>query len=86
MQKFIWVIMLLTLFASCQSNNNINKMLSESEVRKEIMDTIANNLVMSQEMMAAMMNSKTARMMILENDDVVMMVIENHETMLGNQK
>ena len=43
LQTFILAIALITLFSSCQSASDPKQVLSKSETRKEIMDTIANN-------------------------------------------
>ena len=55
--KVALAIALITLFSSCQSGSDVKQVLSKSETRKEIMDTIANNSSMSKEMMESMMNN-----------------------------
>jgi len=68
-QKITMLIALVALFASCQSNINVNKILSNQDTKKAIMDTIANNSNLSKEMMETMMNSensKNSKMMIME--------------------
>lgn len=58
LQKAALAIVLISLFASCQSTSDPKQVLSNKETRREIIDTIANNSEMSKEMMEAMMNSK----------------------------
>ena len=67
LQKITMLIALVALFASCQSNINVNKILSNQDTKKAIMDTIANNSNLSKEMMETMMNSKNSKMMMLGN-------------------
>ena len=57
----------LTLFASCQSTSAQMKDLSNKETRNEIMNAIANDSIMSQEMIRAMMNSKNGMTMMQEH-------------------
>ncbi|MEO7490795.1 MAG: hypothetical protein ABIU77_27005 [Ferruginibacter sp.] len=54
--------------------------LSNSETRKEIMNTIANDSMMSQEMIGTMMNSQNGIMMMQEHQ---MMMMENHSSMMN---
>jgi hypothetical protein len=67
-QKFVLAIVLITvsLFASGQSNTDIKQILSKPETRKTIMETIANDSIMSKEMMTVMMNSRGHKMMMME--------------------
>src|SRR5450759_4882994 len=75
LQKILMLLVLISpfLFASCQSNTDINKILSKSDSRKKIMDTIANDSTMSIEMKKVMMNSKNGRMMMQGNGNMSMM-------------
>ena len=66
-QKITMLIAFVALFASCQSNRNVNKILSNQDTKKAIMDTIANNSNLSKEMMETMMNSKKSKIMMLGN-------------------
>jgi len=66
LQKITILIAFVALFASCQSNN-VNKILSNQDTKKAIMDTIANNSNLSKEMMETLMNSKNSKMMMLGN-------------------
>ncbi len=81
-QKSTLAIALITLAASCQSTKQT---LSKSDSRNEIMLAIANDREMSKEMMQAMMNSKNGKMMMQENDKMNMMM-ENHGTMVKMMK
>jgi len=47
------------------------------------MDTISNDSIMSKEMMAKLMNSKTSKMMILEDEKITM---DNHDRMMKMMK
>ena len=62
-QSFLLAIVLAALFVSCQSGTDAKLILSNSDTRKEIMNTIANDSLMHQQMMAAMMDSKNGMMM-----------------------
>src|SRR5450759_5394679 len=75
LQKILMLLVLISpfLFASCQSNTDINQILSKSDSRKKIMDTIANDSTMSIEMKKVMMNSKNGRMMMQGNGNMSMM-------------
>lgn len=86
LQKITLAIVLIGLFASCQSSIDVKQILSKSDTRREIMDTIANNTVMSKEMMTAMMNSKIGKMMMHGNEEMTMMMMDNHETMMKMMK
>lgn len=56
-------------FASCKSGKNINQMLSKSDTRKEVMNTIANSTKMSIEMKEAMFNKENACLIVKEKYD-----------------
>jgi hypothetical protein len=85
LQKIFIVIVLISpaLFASGQSNTDINQILSKSDSRKKIMDTIANDSTMTKEMKEAMMNSKNCKMMMQGNGKMSMMktMCDNPEMM-----
>ena len=85
LQKFVFAIVLITLLASCQSNSEIKEVLSKSDTRKEIMDSIAHNSDMSKEMMTAMINSKNDKMM-MEGDGKMPMMMANHDSMMKMMK
>lgn len=82
LQKITLAIALITLFASCQSTKQI---LSKSDSRTEIITTIANDPDMSKEMMGAIMNSKSGKMM-MEGNDKMKMMMENHGMMMKMMK
>jgi hypothetical protein len=79
MQKSVLLIALITLFASCQTGKDAKQILSNADTRKEIMNTIAQDSSMHQEMMTAMMSGKSgvmgdhASMMKMMKDDPKMM-------------
>ena len=86
LQKVTLVIALITLFASCQSTSDPKQVLSKSDTRKQIMDTIANNSNMSKEVVKLIMNNKIGQMLILENEKIAKMMLENHGTMMKMMK
>lgn len=79
-------IALIALFASCQSAPNPTQILSNKETRKEIMDSIANDSEMMNEMMAAMMLSENGKTMMMGNEKMHMGMMENHEAMMKMMK
>ena len=74
LQKILMVIVLISpaLYASGQTNPDINQILSKSDSRKKIMTTIANDSTMSKEMKEAMMNSGNGKMMMHGNMSMMM--------------
>ena|ERR1035437_917235 len=82
LQKVLFAVVLISLFAACKSNTDVKQILSKTETRTEIMDTIANNSNMSKEMMTAMMNSKNGKMMMMGNEEMTKMMMENNGTMM----
>ncbi len=65
LQKILLIIICISpaLFASGQSNTDIDQILSKPDSRQKIMDKIANDSILSKEMKKAMMNSKNCKMM-----------------------
>jgi len=80
LKKITLLIALIALFASCQSNINVNKILANQDTKKAIMDTIANDSNLSVEMMDAMMNSENGNMM--GNEKMTTLMMQNQGTML----
>ncbi len=76
-------ITLLALFSSCQSPSAQAKGLSDKETRNEIMATIANDSMMSNEMIGAMINSKNGKMMLQQHQ---MMTMGNQSSMMNMMK
>lgn len=76
LQKLGLAVGLMGLLYSCQSTN---KVLSKSDKRMEIMNTIANDDSMSKEMTDILMNSKMGKMRMHENEK--MMMKEHHAKM-----
>lgn len=79
----IFAIAFITFFASCQSASSQIAALSNNESRKEIIDSIANDSLMSKEMMGAMMNSKTGMMVMQQH---AMMMMESQNSMMEMSK
>ena len=83
LKKFLLSIVLIavTLFASGQPKTDVKQILSKPETRKLIMDAIANDSIMSKEMMTTMMNSKNHKMMMMGNHGSMMK--DNHNMKHG---
>lgn len=84
MSKIALAIALITSIVSCQSKADVNSILSKTDTRKEIIDKIADDSTMSNEMMTAMMNSKNGKMM--RDGKMPMVMMENHEAMMKMMK
>ncbi len=69
LQKFVGLIALTALFASCQSPKQV---LSESDSRMEIMNDIASDHEMSKEMMDAIMREDHGKMLMHDKMKVMM--------------
>jgi hypothetical protein len=80
LQKLVLAFGLVGLLYSCQSTNQV---LSKSEKRTEIMKTIADDQIMSKEMICELMNSKSGKMMMMKEHHITMMekMKENPEMM-----
>jgi hypothetical protein len=81
LQKILMVIVLTSpaIYASGQSNTDINQILSKSDSRKTIMTTIANDSTMAKEMKEAMMNSVNGKMMMHGNMSMMKTMGDNPE-------
>lgn len=86
LQKITLLFALVALFASCQSVSDVNKILSNQDTKKAIMETIANDSNLSSEMMETMMNNEKSKMMMTGNEKMAMMMMENHGTMMKMMK
>lgn len=86
LQKIALFIALVALFASCQSGTDVNKILSNQETKKAIIDKIANDSNLSKEMMETMMNSENCKMMMKGNEKMTMMMMEDHGVMMKMMK
>ncbi len=80
LQNLALAIVLLTLFVSCQPASSQTKGLSNKDTRNKIMGEIANDSMMSREMIGAMMNCDNGKMMMQENQ---MMNLGNHSSMMN---
>jgi hypothetical protein len=80
LQKIVLSIGLIGLFNSCQSTNQV---LSKSEKRMEIMNTIANDESMSKEMAGILMGSESGKMTMMKTHHAKMkeMMKEDPEMM-----
>ena len=86
LKKITLLIALIALFASCQSNTDVNKILANQDTKKAIMNTIANDSNLSVDMMEVMMNNENSKMMMMGNEKMTMMMMENHGTMMKMMK
>jgi len=86
LQKITLFIAFVALFASCQSGTDVNKILSNQETKKAIIDKIANDSSLSKEMMETMMNSENSKMMMKGNEKMTMMMMEDHGAMMKMMK
>ena len=77
LKKITLALALSTLIYSCQSSKQV---LSQSDKRTEIMNTIADSKSMSKEMMDVMMKSENGKIMMQE------MMKEHHDKMMGMMK
>lgn len=90
LQTVLIAIGFLILFASCQSTSAQKADLSNKEKRREMMNTIANDSMMSQEMIGAMMNSKNGMMMqqhqtmMMGNHNGMMNLLKDNPGMMQN--
>ncbi len=81
----VLAIAILAVLPSCQPTSAQIKELANKEKRVEIMNAIAHDSSMSQEMMRTLMNAKNGRqimqkhrMQIMENDSIMMGVLKNN--------
>lgn len=81
LQKISLLFALVTLLASCQSGTDVNKILSNQDTKMKIMNIIANDSILSTEMMGAMMNNENGNMM-MHNGNRNTMMMQNQEAML----
>jgi len=82
LKKITLLIALIALFASCQSNTDVNKILANQGTKEAIMDTIANDSNLSIEMMEAMMNNENSKMLMMGNEKMTSMMMQNQGTMM----
>ena len=80
LQKIVLSLGLIGLLNSCQSTNQV---LSKSDKRMEIMNTIANDESMSKEMIGILMSSKSGKMAMMKGHHAKMkeMMKEDPEMM-----
>ncbi len=82
LQKITLIIALVALLASCQTRTDVNKILSNQDTKKAIIDTIANDSNLSIEMMEAMMNNENGKMMLMGNEKMTTIMMKNQGTMM----
>ncbi len=81
--KLVWVVVLGTVFVSCQSSANVTQILSKEDTRKEIMDSIAHNSSMAKEMMQSMATGDSGMAMMQDHQKMMM---QNPGTMMKLMK
>jgi len=83
-------ITIIAVFSSCQTSPDVKQVLSKPETRMMIMDSIANNSTMSQEMLDAMMKNNGGKMMMQGNGmmmgKMMGMMMENQDGMMKMMK
>ena len=79
-------IILCTIFASCQSTSSQKNILSNIQTRNEIMQTIANDTMMSKEMIDTMMSHNNGIMMMHQHDMKMIGNQDSMRNMLKNNK
>jgi hypothetical protein len=67
------------------STSNPTQILTDKEARKEIIDTIAHNSAMMQEMMTALMSNPNSMVMLQQNQEMTRM-LENQSGMMNTMK
>ena len=86
LQSTMLAIVLIAITSSCQAPSDAKQLVSNDETRKEIIDAIANNTEMSQEMMTAMMQNKDRKMMRKHHKSMVGMMKDDSTMMNGMMK
>lgn len=82
LQKITLFIALVALFASCQSTTDVNKILSNQDTKMAVIDKIANDSILSKEMMETMMNSENSKMLMMENHQLMMNMMKDNPAMM----
>lgn len=90
-QTVAFAIVLLTLIGSCQSASTQTSLLSDTQARNEIMEAIAADSTMSDEMIRTMMNNKNGMMtmqnhqkMTMRNQSSMMNMVKNNPDLTHN--
>ncbi len=83
LKNVVVAIALTTLFAACQqSSTDVKQLLSKSETRKEIIDSIASDSSLHKEMMEAMMVGKHSHSMMMGNHEAMMKKMKDNPAMM----
>lgn len=82
LQKVLLIIASVGFLASCQSKTDVSKILSKTETRQVIMDTIANNSDMSAEMVKAFMSSEKGKVTMMGNHKIIMEMVKGGPAMM----
>lgn len=78
-------ITLMLMLSSCVSTSDPTQILADTEARKEIIDTIAHNSEMMQEMVTALMSNPNSKMM-LQGHEGMTGTMENQSGMISTMK
>ncbi|WP_291105266.1 MULTISPECIES: membrane or secreted protein [unclassified Flavobacterium] len=81
-QKIVLLIALVAVLASCQNGTDVNKILSNQDTKRAIMDTIANDSNLSAETIGAMMNNENGKMMMMGNGNRNTMMMQNNPALM----
>lgn len=73
-QKISLLIVLIIIFSSCQTGTLVNQSLSKMETRIEIMNRIADDSTMANEMIVIMRKSQNGNKMIQQHQSMMMRV------------
>jgi hypothetical protein len=87
LQTAIIAITSILFFASCGANSSQSKALLDEGQRMEIMNTIANDSVMSMEMISIMSSGKNGMMMqqhYMGNQQVMMKIFKDNPDMMNS--
>lgn len=86
LQSAIIAISSILFFASCEANSSQSKVLSDDGQRMEIMEAIANDSVMSMEMIGIMSTSKNGMIMqqhSMGKQNVMMEILKDNPYMMA---
>lgn len=82
LQQISLLFALVTLLESCQTGTDVNKILSNQDRKIKIMNTVANDSMLSTEMIAAMMNNENGNRMMMQNQQAMLKSMQNNSAMM----
>lgn len=81
-QKITLLFALVVLFASCQPGTDVNRILANTDTKKAIMETIADDSNLSSEMIQTIMKSENGKMVMMENHGTMMKLMKDSPGMM----